>query len=94
MTPISPRSQHLLDQYMALTLDVQARLVTHRASLLRAGWSEAEAWALCQSVEQRILGPAMDMTSTALRIEEALETLVDRLVAEARAQRGDVVGES
>ena len=92
MTPISPRSQHLLSQYMALTLDVQARLASHKASLLEAGWTEPEAWALCQSVEQRILGPAMDMTATALKIEEALEGLVDRLVAEAREQRGDAGG--
>lgn len=87
MTPTSPRSQHLLDQYMALTLDVQARLASHKASLMESGWHPSEAWALCQSVEQRILGPAMDMTSTALKIEEALEEMVDRLVAEHRERR-------
>lgn len=87
MAPISPRSQHLLDQYMALTLDVQARLASHKTALVASGWAEPEAWALCQSVEERILGPVMDMTSTALKIEEALEGLVDRLVAEELKKR-------
>jgi hypothetical protein len=87
MTPISPRSQHLLDQYMALTLDVQARLARHKASLIEAGWHDSEAWALCQDVEERILGPAMDLTTTGLQVEDLLQEMVDRLVAEHRERQ-------
>lgn len=77
MTPIDPRQAHLLEQFLALSLEVQTALASHKASLLRAGWTEPEAWALCRSVEERILGPAMDLTETSLKVLEKLDALVD-----------------
>ena len=56
----SPLRTHQLEQYLALSLEVQLRLRSHKRSLEAEGWSEAEAWAWCQRVEQRILGPAME----------------------------------
>lgn len=55
----SPLRTHQLEQYLALSLEVQVRLLSHKRSLEAEGWSEAEAWAWCQRVEQRILGPVM-----------------------------------
>lgn len=85
--PISPRAQHLLDQYMALTLEVQARLASHKQSLVEAGWHDSEAWALCREVEDRILGAPMEMAETAIQLETELQKLVDQLVAEHREKR-------
>lgn len=68
-----PNRTHHLDQFMALLLDVQTRLKVHKEDLIAAGWSEPEAWALCQRVEERILGPAMDLTATGSRMEARLE---------------------
>jgi len=48
---------HHLDQFMALCLDVHVRLLGHKEALVREGWSEPEAWAWCQRVEERVLGP-------------------------------------
>ena len=55
----SPLRTHQLEQYLALSLEVQLRLRSHKRSLEDEGWSEAEAWAWCQRVEQRILGPKL-----------------------------------
>lgn len=60
MSAGSPLRTHQLEQYLALSLEVQLRLRSHKRSLLEEGWSEAEAWAWCQRVEQRILGPVME----------------------------------
>ena len=54
MTPVAA---HHLDQFLALALDVQVRLLAHRQALVAAGWAEPEAWAWCQRVEERVLGP-------------------------------------
>lgn len=68
---------HALDQYLAFSLDVQARLQSHREDLISSGWSEVEAWALCQRVEERLLGPAMDLAASADRIELELRKVVE-----------------
>lgn len=78
---ISPRAQHALEQFLALNLEVQAQLRTHREALIAAGWSAAEAWALCQRVEERVLGPAMDLTESVLKVEA-------RIVEEIRREMG------
>lgn len=86
---LRPRLTHHLDQLLALNLDVQARLKGHERSLIAAGWSKAEAWALCQRVEERILGPAMDLAESVERLEEHLEEIrkgaETRMEAEIRA---------
>lgn len=73
---ISPRVRHTLDQYMALTLEVQAQLREHHKHLLTIGWSEPEAWAFCQRAEERILGPAIDLAAVELRTTETVEQRV------------------
>lgn len=65
--------QHFLDQYMAHVLDVQARLASHKEALVDSGLSVPEAWALCQRVEERLLGPAMDMAEARLEMERRME---------------------
>jgi hypothetical protein len=57
----SPLRAHHLEQYLAFALEVQAALVSHKRNLLAVGWSEAEAWAWCQRVEERLLGPVLDL---------------------------------
>lgn len=73
---LSPLRDHLLDQFLALTLDVQARLKGHRDALIATGWTEAEAWALCQRIEERILSPGMDLAERAARMDHELRKAV------------------
>jgi len=56
----SPLATHHLEQYLALSLEVQSRLYSHKQSLISEGWTEPEAWAWCQRVVERILGPVME----------------------------------
>jgi hypothetical protein len=77
----------LLEQYMAISLEVQGMLRSHKASLMEAGWSEPEAWALCQRVEERILGPMIDQAEAALRDKAGLGGLVARVAIEERDRR-------
>ena len=74
---------HALDQYMALALEVQSMLLAHKEHLIRVGWSEPEAWALCQRIEERVMGPAMDMAETRL----SLEARMDAFLAEEMERR-------
>jgi hypothetical protein len=80
--PIDPKTSHALEQYMALVLEVQAQLLGHQMSLERAGWTPAEAWALCQRTEERILGPAMEEASERARTRAEVEALVKRILAD------------
>lgn len=56
----NPLSTHLLDQYLAFSLELHIRLLGYRNSLVEVGWNEAEAWAMTQKVEERLLGPLLD----------------------------------
>jgi hypothetical protein len=76
MVPLNPRVSHALEQYIALSHEVQASLRQHQANLMAAGWSKPEAWAFCQKVEARILGPAMDAARGVIRFEEGVEERV------------------
>lgn len=87
MTPTDPRTAHALEQFMALHLEVQTMLARHKTALVQSGWTEPEAWALCQRVEERILGPAMDLAETRLRIEDKLDALVAEEIARRRTDR-------
>lgn len=78
MSPIPPRQRHAIDQFLALSLEVQAALARHRDALRDAGWTDEEAWALCQRVEERILGPAMEVTDVVVDIEDQVTAAVRR----------------
>jgi len=56
-----PIDVHEIDQFLAFALDIQVRLREHKRRLIKAGWSEEEAWALCLLVEERMLGPYVDI---------------------------------
>lgn len=60
MSSSDPSSIHRLDQYLAFSLEVQCRLYGYKETLKAEGWSEAEAWALTQKVEERLLGKILD----------------------------------
>ncbi len=77
MAPLNPRTSHALDQFMALNYEVQARLKGHHDALVKAGWHPAEAWALCQQVEARILGPAMEVAREELAIGDRVAAAVE-----------------
>lgn len=49
-----------IDQFLALALEVQSKLRSHKEALIAAGWSEPEAWAWCQRIEERMLGKALE----------------------------------
>lgn len=57
---MDPKDAHRIDQFLALALDVQVRLLAHKRQLMEAGWSEEEAWAWCRMVDSRLLGPVME----------------------------------
>lgn len=57
MAEAGPLATHNLDQWLAHCLEVQSRLKGHYDELLEAGWKPAEAWAMTQRLEERILGP-------------------------------------
>lgn len=63
---------------MALADAVQVRLRVHHLRLVEAGWSESEAWALSQRVEQRIMDPLQELTQSELRTEDEIEAEVER----------------
>jgi len=54
---------HKLEQFLAYCLEVQGSLKGHYDRLVEAGWKPAEAWALTQRVEERILGPVFSEVS-------------------------------
>lgn len=55
-----PRITHALDQLSGLTGDVSRAVATYKRQLIDEGMSEAEAWALAQKLEERLLGDAFD----------------------------------
>lgn len=54
---MDPLTRHRLDQYLAYSLETQASLRAYRDNLIEAGYTPAEAWALMQLVEERLLAP-------------------------------------
>lgn len=74
--PLSPRSQHLLDQFQAYFTEVQSRLKSVEADLLEMGYSKGEAWEITRDLEERLLGPAMAHTEMALKVDEEVERVI------------------
>jgi hypothetical protein len=84
----SPQTQHAIEQYLALSLEVQATLASHQKALIAEGWHPAEAWALCQRVEERILGPAIERAEAALADDRTIaEVVADAVAAEREKPR-------
>jgi hypothetical protein len=87
MNPLGPRSKHLLEQFIAFNLEVQAKLEQFRRDLERAGMSRTEAWETSQRLEERILGPVFDFTENALPVEEKVDELIRARLRELDALR-------
>jgi len=76
--PLGPRSQHLLDQYLAYALEVYARLEPFHERLVDAGYSEKRADQAVSDMADRLLGPVEDFTKAAAKTEEEIERMVAR----------------
>jgi hypothetical protein len=86
MSRLGPRTTHLLDQYIAFTLEVNAKVKDFQANLIAMGWPEAEAWAQAQRLEERIMTPVMDYTEKALPVEEKIDELIAQRLEELGPQ--------
>ena len=76
MTPLGPRSRHLLDQVMAFNLEVQGKLRRFEEDLQAIGYDRTEAWAIARALEARLLGPVVDDAARALPAAEDIDAAI------------------
>lgn len=70
---MDPRIVHALEQLTGLTGDVAKSVAIYKRQLIEEGMSEAEAWALAQKLEVRLLGPAFDDTEEFIKDVEHMD---------------------
>jgi hypothetical protein len=85
MPPLGPRERHVLDQYMALHLEVQSKLKQFERDLVEAGYTKGEAWELARRLGERILGPAMDVAEKARYVAEKTDEIIRERLRELDA---------
>jgi hypothetical protein len=85
MPPLGPRERHVLDQYMALHLEVQSKLKQFERDLTQSGYTEDQAWELARRLEERILGPAMDVAEKARYVAEKTDEIIRERLKELDA---------
>lgn len=73
---LGPRSRHLLDQLMAFNLEVQGKLRQFNRDLVELGYTDAEAWAIARTLEERLLGPVVDHAARELPLLEDVDAAI------------------
>lgn len=56
---IPPRQTHLMEQFQAMMRDLGSSLGAYREELLKAGFTEAQAYEMVRKIEGEIVGGAM-----------------------------------
>lgn len=69
--PLNPRDIHALDQFGGLMREVAKLLANYRKELEAGGMAPAEAWALTQRLEERLMEPAFQEARERLRAADA-----------------------
>ena len=75
--PLDPRTQHLLEQYLAHVMEVWALLQGMYDDLVADGWSEERAWEAVRRTESRILGSLTDFAARGAMVEEEIRALIE-----------------
>jgi hypothetical protein len=57
---LDARAQAEVDAFLAMSLEIQVRLLDHYTALQAEGWPEERAWAFVCSTECRLLEPIME----------------------------------
>lgn len=81
---MTPQERAALELFMDVNERVQVRLARHQQTLIREGLHRAEAWAMCQLIEERVMTRLMQTTASLLKTEKLLSEVLQEEIGRAR----------